>query len=63
MRVVKYRGVGYYGGYHDLEIRRGGMKLFPRLAASTPRTWAEREIISTGLEAFDPPAVTNAPIK
>lgn len=53
MRVAKYRGVSYHGGYHDIEIRRGGMKVFPRLAVSPQRTWSTREIISTGLAEFD----------
>ncbi|MEP7208511.1 MAG: ATPase domain-containing protein [Casimicrobiaceae bacterium] len=53
MRVVKYRGVGFHGGYHDLEIRRGGIKIFPRLAASPRRTYSAREVMSTGVPSFD----------
>ena len=33
LRVVKYRGVGYHGGYHDFTIRKGGVDVFPRLHA------------------------------
>ncbi len=53
MRVVKYRGVGFHGGYHDIEIRRGGMNVFPRLAASPKRASSQHEVLSTGLSGFD----------
>ncbi len=53
MRVVKYRGVGFHGGYHDAEIRKGGLNVFPRLAASPKRSWSEREILGTGVPGFD----------
>lgn len=53
MRVVKYRGVGFYGGYHDLEIRRGGIRVFPRLAASAQTTTSTHEVLSTGIPPLD----------
>jgi circadian clock protein KaiC len=31
LTVLKYRGVGFRGGYHDYLIRRGGLAVFPRL--------------------------------
>lgn len=34
LRVVKLRGTGYRGGYHDFRIVRGGLEVFPRLVAS-----------------------------
>src|SRR3546814_4826586 len=37
LRVVKYRGVRFRGGYHDYIIQRGGLKVFPRLVASESR--------------------------
>ena len=33
LRVLKYRGVGFRGGYHDFIIRTGGLEVFPRLVA------------------------------
>jgi circadian clock protein KaiC len=40
LRVLKYRGATYLGGYHDFLIRRGGLVVFPRLvpveAGGTP---------------------------
>lgn len=37
LRVVKYRGVEFRGGYHDYLIRRGGIEVFPRLVAAEHR--------------------------
>src|SRR3977135_647504 len=33
-RIVKYRGVKFRGGYHDVAITTGGLNVFPRLVAS-----------------------------
>jgi circadian clock protein KaiC len=37
LRVVKYRGVKFRGGYHDYVIERGGLEVFPRLVAAEHR--------------------------
>jgi len=37
LRVVKYRGVKYRGGYHDYVIDTGGLEVFPRLVAAEHR--------------------------
>ena len=37
-RVIKYRGVKFRGGYHDVTISTGGLNVFPRLVASEHRT-------------------------
>lgn len=37
VRVVKYRGVKFRGGYHDYVIRKGGLVVFPRLVAAEHR--------------------------
>jgi circadian clock protein KaiC len=34
LRVVKMRGVGFRGGYHDMKIVRGGLEIYPRLVAA-----------------------------
>jgi circadian clock protein KaiC len=34
LRVVKYRGVQFRGGYHDYVIRTGGIEVYPRLVAA-----------------------------
>jgi circadian clock protein KaiC len=37
LRVIKYRGTAYRGGYHDYVIKRGGLMVFPRLIAAEHR--------------------------
>lgn len=37
LRVVKYRGRSFRGGYHDYMIRRGGLEVYPRLVAAEHR--------------------------
>ena len=34
LKIMKYRGRHYRGGYHDFTIRAGGVEVFPRLVAS-----------------------------
>ena len=38
VRVLKYRGQAFRGGYHDFTIQRGGIQVFPRLRAVDYRT-------------------------
>src|ERR1044072_5651597 len=40
MRGFKMRGGHFRGGYHDFVIRRGGLRVFPRLVASRSITAA-----------------------
>jgi circadian clock protein KaiC len=47
MRVVKYRGQHYRGGYHDFVIATGGVKVFPRLVSAEHRTEFKREVLAT----------------
>jgi len=53
VRILKYRGQRYRGGYHDFTIETGGVKVFPRLVASEHRTKFERRQLSTGIAEFD----------
>jgi len=34
LKVMKYRGQPYRGGYHDFTIKTGGVQVFPRLVAA-----------------------------
>src|ERR1700712_2170835 len=52
-RVIKYRGVKFRGGYHDVTITTGGLNVFPRLGASEYRSNFVRTTLSSGIEAFD----------
>jgi circadian clock protein KaiC len=53
LRVLKYRGQKYRGGYHDFTIATGGIQVFPRLVAAEHRTRFTRRPLSTGLTEFD----------
>ncbi|TWF47839.1 ATPase domain-containing protein [Neorhizobium alkalisoli] len=53
LRVIKYRGQSFRGGYHDFIIRTGGVAVFPRLRAIEHKTGFERTSLSSGLPEFD----------
>ena len=53
LRVSKYRGRGFRGGYHDFVIKRGGVAVFPRLVAAEHRTKFVRSTQSSGIPALD----------
>ena len=53
LRILKYRGHKYRGGYHDMTIATGGVRVFPRLVASEHRTRFERRQLPTGITPFD----------
>jgi len=47
LRVIKYRGQRYRGGYHDFVIEPGGVKIFPRLVSAEHRGKFERTVLQT----------------
>jgi len=47
MRVIKYRGRRFRGGYHDFTIETGGVCVFPRLISSEHRTKFARDLLAT----------------
>ncbi len=47
LRIQKYRGRRYRGGYHDFTIRKGGVVAFPRLVANEHRAKIARFTIAT----------------
>ncbi|HVZ75645.1 MAG TPA: ATPase domain-containing protein [Polyangia bacterium] len=53
VRVAKLRGVAFRGGYHDFEIRRGGLHVFPRLVASEHGRPFERGSVESGVPGID----------
>jgi circadian clock protein KaiC len=53
IRVLKYRGQKYRGGFHDFSIKTGGIHVFPRLVAAEHRARLPRQTISTGIGPFD----------
>ncbi|MGR3593588.1 MAG: ATPase domain-containing protein [Limimaricola soesokkakensis] len=53
LRVTKYRGQRYRGGYHDFAIKTGGIEVFPRLVALEHRTDFDRRPNGSGIPALD----------
>jgi circadian clock protein KaiC len=53
LRVRKYRGVPFRGGYHDYAIRTGGIEVYPRLVAAEYRTNAPRLKMESGIPEID----------
>lgn len=53
LRVSKYRGQAFRGGYHDFTIKKGGVAVFPRLVAAEHRTRFERIQIKSDIAEID----------
>jgi circadian clock protein KaiC len=53
LRIVKMRGRGYRGGYHDFRIRRGGLGVFPRVIAAEHDAKRGLETASSGVAELD----------
>ena len=53
VRVIKYRGRRFRGGYHDFTIKTGGLEVYPRIVASEHRTSFERTVASSGVGELD----------
>jgi circadian clock protein KaiC len=53
LRVIKYRGQAFRGGFHDFTIRKGGVVVFPRLVAAEHRISFERNQLSSGIGGLD----------
>src|SRR5215213_55992 len=47
LRVVKYRGRRFRGGFHDFTIETGGVRVYPRLISAEHRTGFERDLLTT----------------
>jgi circadian clock protein KaiC len=53
LRVLKYRGQAFRGGYHDFIIQTGGVAVFPRLVASEYRARVKSQVLSTDIPELD----------
>ncbi len=53
LRIVKYRGQNFRGGYHDFIIARGGLQVFPRLVSLDHKTGFAREQLKSGVPELD----------
>lgn len=53
LRVIKFRGSDFRGGYHDFSIKRGGLRVFPRLVATEHQQSFASGRIKSGVAALD----------
>ena len=53
LRVMKYRGQAFRGGYHDFTIKTGGIQVYPRLRAIEHVTEFARDVLPSGNREFD----------
>jgi circadian clock protein KaiC len=53
LRVTKYRGQSFRGGYHDFAIRRGGLVVFPRIVAAEHRSNLPIIRLESGIPQLD----------
>jgi circadian clock protein KaiC len=53
LRVVKLRGALFRTGYHDFDVRTGGLVVYPRLVASEHRSQLPGDRLSSGVAALD----------
>jgi circadian clock protein KaiC len=47
LRVIKYRGRRFRGGFHDFAIKTGGVCVYPRLVSAEHKTDFSRDVLST----------------
>ncbi|GJE45303.1 Circadian clock protein kinase KaiC [Methylobacterium soli] len=53
LRVIKYRGQQFRGGFHDYTIVPGGVRVFPRLVSLKHKTAFSRERLVSGIAELD----------
>ncbi len=53
VRVVKYRGRKFRGGYHDFTIKTGGLEVYPRLISAEHKGHFERIPLPSGVAGLD----------
>ena len=53
LSITKYRGSDFRGGFHDYQIKQGGLVVFPRLVAAEHRSESSRERLTSGLDGLD----------
>ncbi|MEG3122349.1 ATPase domain-containing protein [Sphingomonas sp. GB1N7] len=53
LRVIKFRGRAFRGGFHDFIIEHGGVRAFPRLVSHEHKTEFSRDTMSTGVQALN----------
>ena len=53
VRILKYRGRKFRGGFHDFTIRTGGLDVYPRLVSAEHKRTFTRDQLPSGIEGLD----------
>jgi circadian clock protein KaiC len=53
IQVVKLRGVDFQAGYHDFNLVKGGIEVFPRLVAANNQIDFKKERVSSTVQELD----------
>ncbi len=53
VKIAKYRGRAFRGGYHDFIIATGGVRVFPRLVAAEHTGTFDAVTVASGVERLD----------
>ncbi len=53
LRVLKYRGQAFRGGYHDFSIKADGVHVYPRLLAAGRYREFDRDTLPSGMHKLD----------
>lgn len=53
LQLVKVRGLNFRDGYHDFNIRTGGIVVYPRLIAAEHRRYVDQDPVPSGVAALD----------
>ncbi|HEX8616591.1 MAG TPA: ATPase domain-containing protein [Thermoanaerobaculia bacterium] len=53
MQLVKVRGINFRDGYHDFNIKTGGIVVYPRLVAAEHRRYVQQDPVPSGVAALD----------
>lgn len=53
LRVMKLRGVNFLGGYHDFEIKKGGLVVYPRMTSANHEREVATGVLNSGSKELD----------
>jgi circadian clock protein KaiC len=53
LRTIKYRGRRFRGGFHDMTIETGGVRVFPRLVSAEHKSDFARDVLTTDSDALN----------
>ena len=53
LQLVKIRGLNFRDGYHDFNIKTGGIVVYPRLVAAEHRRYVDQDPVPSGVTALD----------